>query len=511
MRELKFGYSKGAERELGSLSAKGRALSPRLLGPALILTALAFTLTTAGLAQASTVTQDFTSSTTWTVPAGVTSIDILAVGGGGGGGGGRAGGGGGGGQVAVCTGIPVTGGQTLTVTVGAGGTAGAGVDANFGSNGDPGSASSADYQGASVCEAGFGAGGQAATSTEGGLGGATGLFAYPGGAGKALSAAPRKLRGGGGAGAAQAGFDGNAPSPNEGAGGEGSSPSSFASGLFSDVTTKYGAGGGGGGGGVTASGGATGGTGGVGGGGAGWGTSGPGASGAANSGGGGGGGSNYSTLGGGDGGSGLVAVRYPATTAPLTVSKSGSGSGTVSSSPAGIDCGSTCSAEFDGGTEVTLTATAAQGSEFAGWGGACAGTATCKVTVNEAKSVTATFNTGGPAPGPTPSNDFTVRTPLLVGTGIRTLVKVPGAGVIRQAGTFRSGGKVRQACGSGARTVSAAGTYRFRCRLSDAVRAARRKGAVRVRLLTTFTPSGGTARVVARTVVLRSLKPRFTG
>lgn len=198
----------------------------------------------------------------------------------------------------------------------------------------------------------------------------------------------------------------------------------------------------------------------------------------------------------------------------VTVTPDGDGKGRITSSPAGIDCGSVCSALFDVGSSVTLTVTPEPGYVFAGWGGACSGTEpTCTVTADAANSVTAKFEKAppGPTPGPTPSNAFQVRTPLLIGTGIRSLVRVPGAGVIRQAGTFRSGGKTRRACGSGSRAVSAAGTYRFRCRLSDAVRAARRKGAVRVRLVTTYTPTGGTARVVVRTVVLRSLKPKFTG
>lgn len=187
----------------------------------------------------------------------------------------------------------------------------------------------------------------------------------------------------------------------------------------------------------------------------------------------------------------------------LSVTRAGSGSGAVTSSPAGIDCGATCTATFDGGAAVTLTATAAAGSNFTGWSGACTGAAaTCTVTMSQAQSVTATF---------TVFNTFTVRTPLLVGTGIRTLVAVPGPGVVRQAGTFRYRGKIRQACGSGALAAPAAGVVRMRCRLSDVARAARKKGAVRVLLATTYTPTGGTANVVLRTVVLRSLKPRYTG
>ena len=76
----------------------------------------------------------------------------------------------------------------------------------------------------------------------------------------------------------------------------------------------------------------------------------------------------------------------------LTVSKTGAGSGKVTSTPAGIDCGSTCSAEFDKDTEVTLSATPESGSVFSGWSGSgCSGTGTCKVTMSEAKSVTAAF------------------------------------------------------------------------------------------------------------------------
>ena len=75
----------------------------------------------------------------------------------------------------------------------------------------------------------------------------------------------------------------------------------------------------------------------------------------------------------------------------LDVAKAGAGSGTVASLPAGISCGSTCSAEFLTGTMVQLTATASAGSAFTGWSGACTGTGTCEVTLDQARSVTATF------------------------------------------------------------------------------------------------------------------------
>jgi hypothetical protein len=75
----------------------------------------------------------------------------------------------------------------------------------------------------------------------------------------------------------------------------------------------------------------------------------------------------------------------------LTVAKSGSGAGSVTSSPAGIDCGATCDHGFDEGTQVTLTATRAKGSKFKGWGGGCSGTGACAVTLSADQNVTATF------------------------------------------------------------------------------------------------------------------------
>ena len=75
----------------------------------------------------------------------------------------------------------------------------------------------------------------------------------------------------------------------------------------------------------------------------------------------------------------------------LTVSKSGTGTGKVTSTPAGIDCGATCSAEFEEGKEVELKQAPEPGSEFKEWSGACTGSGTCKVTMSEARSVTAEF------------------------------------------------------------------------------------------------------------------------
>ena len=77
----------------------------------------------------------------------------------------------------------------------------------------------------------------------------------------------------------------------------------------------------------------------------------------------------------------------------LTVVTNGSGSGTVTSSPAGINCGVTCSASFGAGTAVTLTATpTSAASTFIGWlGSGCTGTLTCTKTLSAAANITATF------------------------------------------------------------------------------------------------------------------------
>lgn len=76
----------------------------------------------------------------------------------------------------------------------------------------------------------------------------------------------------------------------------------------------------------------------------------------------------------------------------LIVTLAGNGSGSVSSSPAGISCGSDCSEAYVPNTSVMLTASPAIGSTFTGWsGGGCSGTGTCSVTITNALMVTATF------------------------------------------------------------------------------------------------------------------------
>ena len=77
----------------------------------------------------------------------------------------------------------------------------------------------------------------------------------------------------------------------------------------------------------------------------------------------------------------------------LAVVEAGTGSGMVTSTPAGITCGTSCSGSYASGTAVTLTAAPAAGSLFTGWsGGGCAGTGPCTVTLIATTTVTATFD-----------------------------------------------------------------------------------------------------------------------
>jgi endoglucanase len=144
----------------------------------------------------------------------------------------------------------------------------------------------------------------------------------------------------------------------------------------------------------------------------------------------------------------------------LTVTRAGTGTGTVTSTPAGVNCGTTCSANFASTASVTLTATAAAGSTFAGFSGACTGT-TCTVAMSQARAVTATFNGGG---GTTCANPvtFTNNTGNIgSGTCFRTNMNIAGWGCSSFEGrTVTVGGQARS-CGQMPLTRSADGYYYF--------------------------------------------------
>ena len=124
----------------------------------------------------------------------------------------------------------------------------------------------------------------------------------------------------------------------------------------------------------------------------------------------------------------------------LTLTKSGAGSGSVVSVPAGIQCGASCAMPVANGNQAILTATAAAGSIFTGWSGACTGTtnpctvpamtADAAVTANFALSATVTMTSGaGGTVSRAPS-----RTVAVGGSVVYTLT--PGAGhTARATGT----------------------------------------------------------------------------
>jgi serine/threonine protein kinase len=85
------------------------------------------------------------------------------------------------------------------------------------------------------------------------------------------------------------------------------------------------------------------------------------------------------------------APAAPSAGAKLVVAKAGDGDGSITSDPAGVDCGATCVVEISPGTRVHLTATPAVGAVFVGWSGACQGTGVCELSPDTATQVTASF------------------------------------------------------------------------------------------------------------------------
>ncbi len=79
----------------------------------------------------------------------------------------------------------------------------------------------------------------------------------------------------------------------------------------------------------------------------------------------------------------------------LNVNKTGTGAGTVTSSPPGISCGGDCTESYSEGSVVRLNPQPAAGSVFAGWSGACTGTGVCDVTLSANRAVTARFDSTG--------------------------------------------------------------------------------------------------------------------
>ncbi|CAK0760123.1 immune inhibitor A [Gammaproteobacteria bacterium] len=145
-----------------------------------------------------------------------------------------------------------------------------------------------------------------------------------------------------------------------------------------------------------------------------------------------------------------VSATFTASTSTFTLTVNKTGSGTVTSNPAGISCGGTCSASFASGTSVALTAAPASGYTFSGWGGDCSGSDSCQVTMNAAKAVTAIFASSGGGSyndviliqatspstlGAGPGDDTYILTPyLLKGTESITLSDAQGTNLLQLVG-----------------------------------------------------------------------------
>jgi len=191
----------------------------------------------------------------------------------------------------------------------------------------------------------------------------------------------------------------------------------------------------------------------------------------------------------------------------LSVSKNGTGSGTVTSSPAGIACGATCSALFNNGTSITLTAAADANSTFAGWsGGGCSGTGTCNVNLGADTGVTATFTQnssggggGGGGGGVCPQDLTKCPPPSISFAGFNSktlLVSLRCSGFAGQPAcsgklTFKAVIKVRVKHGKKTRlvkktitvatasySVAAGGSGSVKLKLTSAAKAALKRGAL---------------------------------
>jgi|GEM_PF-1480114 len=113
------------------------------------------------------------------------------------------------------------------------------------------------------------------------------------------------------------------------------------------------------------------------------------------------------------GGPASIIAPPSGTNRSLNISKAGSGTGVVTSNPAGISCGSACNALFMDGTGVDISAIPDAGFVFSTWSGDCSGSGVCSLVMDSNKNVTAAFNIPPP-----PSQIFFAGANSIAGTSV---------------------------------------------------------------------------------------------
>ena len=200
----------------------------------------------------------------------------------------------------------------------------------------------------------------------------------------------------------------------------------------------------------------------------------------------------------------------------LSVALAGSGAGTVSGD--GLSCPGVCGIDVTGATVATLTATPAAGSTFAGWSGDCSGTGSCVVTLGQDQAVTATFTLSNAPPSPPPGTEptppprtaFSTASPTVGGRGALMLeLGTTEAGSFTARATFVETLEVRSGKGKHQHTQVVRRTVTYAEASADArvasatsLRLAPTRNALarlralhmlRLTIVVTFTPTGGSA------------------